>query len=54
MSVTKYVSKVSPADFEFAVMVVDLIDELADMIEDFDEATSAQLDMMKFIYGDGQ
>lgn len=54
MQVTKYVSKVSPANLDFAVMVVDLIDELSDMIGDYDEGRKAELDMMRFIYGDGQ
>ena len=54
MQVTKYVSKMSPVSLDFAVMVVDIIDELSDMIGDYSEGRKAELDMMHFLYGDGQ
>ena len=54
MQVTKYVSKVSPVSLDFAVMVVDLIDELSDMIDNYEEGREAERDMMHSIYGDGQ
>ena len=54
MQVTKYISKMSPVNLDFAVMVVDIIDELSDMIDNYEEGREAERDMMHFIYGDGQ
>ncbi len=54
MQVTKYVSKMSPASMDFAVAVVDILDELSDMIDDYEEGRQAERDMMHFLYGDGQ
>jgi len=54
MQVTEYVSKMSPASLDFAAAVLDILDELSDMIGDYEESRQAELDMMHFLYGDGQ
>jgi len=54
MQVTKYVSKQSPANLDFAVVVVGILDKLSYMIDDYEEGLQAERDMMSFIYGDGQ
>jgi hypothetical protein len=43
---TKYVDADSPASWEFALLIVSILGDLPD--------NEAEMDMMKFLYGNGQ